>query len=79
MRLGIYKGPVVAGIVGVKKFAYDIWSDRLNNCQQDGKFWSSWQGMIGLKGSLTLPLKAKERFKPKAKEKLRCTLLQRHK
>jgi adenylate cyclase len=41
MRLGIYKGPVVVGIVGVKKFAYDIWSDRLNNCQQDGKFWSS--------------------------------------
>lgn len=25
MRVGIHTGPVVAGIVGVKKFAYDIW------------------------------------------------------
>ena len=25
--LGIHIGPVVAGIVGVKKFAYDIWGD----------------------------------------------------
>lgn len=30
MRLGIHTGPVVAGIVGVKKFAYDIWGDTVN-------------------------------------------------
>lgn len=30
MRVGINTGPVVAGIVGVKKFQYDIWGDAVN-------------------------------------------------
>ena len=30
VRLGIHSGPVVAGIVGTKKFAYDIWGDTVN-------------------------------------------------
>ncbi len=30
IRIGIHTGPVVAGIVGVKKFAYDIWGDTVN-------------------------------------------------
>ncbi len=30
MRLGIHTGPVVAGIVGVKKFQYDLWGDTVN-------------------------------------------------
>lgn len=30
MRAGIHTGPVVAGIVGVKKFQYDIWGDTVN-------------------------------------------------
>ncbi len=29
-RIGIHSGHVVAGIVGVKKFAYDIWGDTVN-------------------------------------------------
>jgi class 3 adenylate cyclase len=29
-RLGIHTGHVVAGIVGIKKFAYDIWGDTVN-------------------------------------------------
>ncbi|MFN8278576.1 MAG: adenylate/guanylate cyclase domain-containing protein [Chitinophagales bacterium] len=30
IRIGINSGAVVAGIVGVKKFAYDIWGDSVN-------------------------------------------------
>ena len=30
IRIGIHTGPVVAGIVGVRKFAYDIWGDTVN-------------------------------------------------
>ncbi len=30
IRIGIHSGNVVAGIVGVKKFAYDIWGDTVN-------------------------------------------------
>lgn len=30
MRIGIHTGPVVAGIVGVKKYAYDIWGNTVN-------------------------------------------------
>ncbi|PWK19900.1 adenylate/guanylate cyclase domain-containing protein [Xanthomarina spongicola] len=30
IRIGIHTGPVVAGIVGTKKFSYDIWGDTVN-------------------------------------------------
>lgn len=30
MRVGIHAGPIVAGIVGVKKFQYDVWGDTVN-------------------------------------------------
>lgn len=30
IRIGIHTGPVVAGIVGIKKFQYDIWGDTVN-------------------------------------------------
>ena len=30
MRIGISTGPVVAGVIGTSKFAYDIWGDTVN-------------------------------------------------
>jgi len=30
LRIGLHSGPVVAGVVGVRKFAFDIWGDTVN-------------------------------------------------
>jgi len=34
MRLGIHTGPIVEGIVGVKKFQYDVWGDTVNTASR---------------------------------------------
>ncbi len=49
IRVGIHSGPLVAGIVGLRKFAYDIWGDTVNvaaRMEQHGE-----EGKINISGT----------------------------
>ncbi len=30
MRIGVHSGPIVAGVIGLRKFTYDLWGDTVN-------------------------------------------------
>ncbi len=49
LRIGIHTGPVVAGVVGVRKYAYDIWGDTVNVAARMEQ--NSEAGKINISGS----------------------------
>lgn len=56
-RVGIHTGPVVTGVVGLKKFTYDIWGDAVNlaaRMEQHGE-----AGKINVSGNTYLLIKDK--------------------
>ncbi|QQS28713.1 MAG: tetratricopeptide repeat protein [Sphingobacteriales bacterium] len=59
IRIGVHTGPVVAGIVGVKKFQYDIWGDTVNTAARMEQ--NSVAGKINISGT-TYEL-VKDKFK----------------
>jgi adenylate cyclase len=73
MRVGIHTGPVVAGIVGVKKFQYDIWGDTVNTASrmesngEVGKVNISQSTYELIKTKVNLPAEGRFKFESRGK------------
>ncbi|GAB3227190.1 AAA family ATPase [Algoriphagus aestuariicola] len=65
MRIGIHSGPVIAGIVGIKKFAYDIWGDTVNIASRMET--SGQAGKINISGDTYRLIEDRFRFIPRGK------------
>lgn len=65
LRIGIHSGPVIAGVVGKKKFAYDIWGDTVNlaaRLESSGEV-----GKVNISGSVYQKVKEHFQFEYRGK------------
>lgn len=65
IRIGIHTGPVVAGVVGLKKFSFDIWGDTVNTA--DRLQTSSLAGKVNVSESTYKQTKEKFVFESRGK------------
>ncbi len=76
LRIGVHSGPVVAGVIGTKKFAYDIWGDsvnvaaRMEQTSTPGKINISASTKAHLNGSFTFEERGEIEAKNKGKIKM---------
>lgn len=68
MRVGIHTGTVVAGIVGVKKFQYDIWGDTVNSASRMES--NGAVGRVNISASTYKMVKEDPRFQFEARGKM---------
>lgn len=68
LRIGIHSGPVIAGVVGKSKFAYDIWGDTVNLASRMES--GSEAGKINI--SYDTYIKVKDRFSCTSRGKMKA-------
>jgi class 3 adenylate cyclase/Tfp pilus assembly protein PilF len=69
IRIGVHSGSVVAGIVGVKKFAYDIWGDTVNTAARMEQ--TSEAGRINISEATYELIKNDFKFTPRGKHEVK--------
>ncbi len=57
IRIGINTGPVIAGVIGIKKFSYDLWGDAVNVASR--------MESLGIPGKIQVTGATKERLQDK--------------
>jgi class 3 adenylate cyclase len=58
VRIGIHCGPLVAGVVGLHKFAYDVWGDTVNTASR--------MESAGVAGHINISQEFREKLPPTA-------------
>jgi class 3 adenylate cyclase len=66
LRIGLHTGPVVAGVIGKRKFIYDLWGDTVNTASR--------MESSGVPGSIQITREVKERLGPGFQTERRGTI-----
>ena len=63
MRVGLHVGPVVAGVIGRRKFAYDLWGDSVNVASRLEA--TAEPGRVHVSAAVADALRGRYRFEPR--------------
>lgn len=69
LRIGLHIGPCVAGVIGTRKFAYDVWGDTINVASRLQT--SSEAGRIHVSSAMAAALDGRYRLEPRGEVELK--------